>query len=95
MNAEISRNSFRNPGYVMFNFALQKAFDLPIKHMEKSNITLRADAQNVFNHNNVGPLQNNILDISVPGSPDDPWLDKSAARFDDNRIVRLWVKFIF
>jgi hypothetical protein len=95
MNAEIGRNSFRNPGYIMFNFALQKAFDLPIKHLEHSNITLRADAQNVFNHNNVGPLQNNVFDISVPGSDADPFLDKSAARFDDNRIIRLWAKFIF
>jgi hypothetical protein len=44
---------------------------------------------------NVGPPQNNTFDISVPGSADDPWLNKSAARFDDNRIVRLWAKFIF
>jgi outer membrane receptor protein involved in Fe transport len=95
MLQEIGRNSFRNPGYLMFNFALQKAFDLPIKHLEHSNITLRADAQNVFNHNNVGPLQNNIFDISVPATPDDPFLNKSAARFDDNRVIRLWAKFVF
>jgi outer membrane receptor protein involved in Fe transport len=95
VNAEINRNSFRNPGYVMFNFALQKAFDLPIKHLEHSNITLRADAQNVFNHNNVGPLGINIFSINVPGTDGDPFMNKDAARFDDNRIVRLWAKFIF
>ena len=95
MAQEIGRNSFRNPGYVMFNFALQKAFDLPIKHLEHSNITLRVDAQNVFNHNNVGPLDINIFDMNVPGTPDDPFMNKAAARFDDNRVMRLWAKFIF
>jgi outer membrane receptor protein involved in Fe transport len=95
MLQEIGRNSFRNPGYIMFNFAAQKAFDLPIKHLEHANITLRADAQNVFNHNNVGPLDNDIFDIQVPGTPLDSFQNKSAARFDDNRIVRLWAKFVF
>jgi hypothetical protein len=95
MLQEIGRNSFRNPGYIMFNFALQKAFDLQIKHLEHSNITLRADAQNVFNHNNVGPLDIDIFDIQVPGTAGDSFMNKPAARFDDNRILRLWAKFNF
>jgi len=95
MTQEIGRNSFRNPGYIMFNFALQKAFDMPVKHLENSSIVLRADAQNVFNHNNIGPLDNDIFDIQVPGTAGDSFENRANARFDDNRIVRLWAKFIF
>lgn len=90
---EIGRNSFRNPGYWNMNAALQKSFGLHIRKMESSSFVIRGEAQNLFNHNNVGPLQIDLLD-AAPG-PGDPYMNTSAARFDDNRSLRIWGKFVF
>jgi hypothetical protein len=93
MVSEIGRNSFRNPGYWNENWALQKSFRLHIPRMEASALQLRAEAQNVFNHNNVDVLDTDLLD-AAPG-PGDPFMNRNTARFDDNRQVRLWMKFVF
>jgi hypothetical protein len=95
MTMEVGRNSFRNPGFYRFDFAAQKSIALPFKHFENSALVLRADAQNVFNHNNVGVLDTNLFDMNVPGTAGNSFLDKPSARFDDNRIVRLWAKYVF
>jgi outer membrane receptor protein involved in Fe transport len=95
MTMEVGRNSFRNPGFYRFDFAAQKSIALPFKHFENSALVLRADAQNVFNHNNVGVLDTNLFDMNVPGTVGNSFLDKPSARFDDNRIVRLWAKYVF
>lgn len=93
MNKEIGRNSFQNPGFWNENWALQKGFGLHIHRMEDASIQLRAEAQNVFNHNNVGLVDTHLLD-AAPG-PGDPFLNKNAARFDDERQLRFWMKFVF
>jgi outer membrane receptor protein involved in Fe transport len=93
MSQEIGRNSFRNPGYWNMNAALQKSFALHIPRMENSALQIRGEAQNLFNHNNVGPLQIDLLD-AAPG-PGDPFMNTSAARFDDERQLRIWAKFVF
>lgn len=97
MAAEIGRNSFSGPGYYMFNFALQKGFKLPLPHLESSSLVLRAEAENVFNHNNVdaASMDLDIFDIQVPNTVGNSFLDKPSARFDDNRHLRLWVKYVF
>jgi outer membrane receptor protein involved in Fe transport len=91
--AEIGRNSFQNPGYWNENWALQKGFGLHIRRMENAALQLRGEAQNVFNHNNVGILDTHLLD-AAPG-PGDPFMNKNAARFDDERQLRVWMKFVF
>jgi hypothetical protein len=90
---EIGRNNFENPGYWGENWGLQKGFGLHIPKMENSAIQLRAEAQNVFNHNNVGVLDTDLLD-AAPGAGD-PYLNKNSARFDDERQLRFWMKFVF
>jgi len=91
--SEIGRNSYENPGNWNENWALQKGFGLHISRMENAAITLRAEAENVFNHNNVGVLQTDLLD-AAPGAGD-PYLNQNAARFDDERQLRFWMKFVF
>jgi hypothetical protein len=46
------RNSLRNPGYTNFNMALYKNF----KVNERASFEFRAEAYNVFNHTEWGPL---------------------------------------
>ena len=93
MAKEIGRNSFQNPGFWNENWALQKGFGLHIHRMEDASLVLRAEAQNVFNHNNVGILNTNLL-YAAPG-PGDPFMNKNAARSDDERQLRFWAKFVF
>ncbi|MDQ2841108.1 MAG: Plug and carboxypeptidase regulatory-like domain-containing protein [Acidobacteriota bacterium] len=52
-----SRNTFNNPGFWEWNLALHKQFPIPIS--EASNIEFRAEAFNVLNHPNWGPVNNN------------------------------------
>ena len=95
MMMEVGRNSFRNAGYYRFDMGLQKGIKVPIKHLEDASFVLRADAENVFNHNNVGALDLDMFDIQVPGTPGDAFMNRPSARFDDNRTIRLWGKFVF
>lgn len=90
---EIGRNSFQNPGYWGENWALQKSFGLHISRMENSAFQIRAEAQNVFNHNNIGILNTDLL-YAAPG-PGDPFMNRNDARFDDERQLRFWMKFVF
>jgi|HubBroStandDraft_6_1064221.scaffolds.fasta_scaffold08101_1 hypothetical protein len=46
------RNSLRNPGYTNFNMALYKNF----KVRERASFEFRAEAYNIFNHTEWGPL---------------------------------------
>jgi outer membrane receptor protein involved in Fe transport len=93
MTQEIGRNSFSNPGYWNENWALQKGFGLHLPKMENSAIQLRAEAQNVFNHNNMGVMDTDLLD-AAPGAGD-PYLNANSARYDDERQLRFWMKFVF
>jgi len=68
---------------------------VPTKFLENSSFVIRVDAQNLFNHNNVGVQDTNIFDMNVPGTPGDSFLSKEGFRFDDNRQIRLWGKFTF
>jgi outer membrane receptor protein involved in Fe transport len=90
---EIGRNSFENPGFWNMNWALQKSFNLHIPRLENSSFVFRGEAENVFNHNNVGPLLIDLL-YATPG-PGDPYMNRNSARFDDNRALRIWAKFVF
>lgn len=53
-----NRNAFSNPGFWEWNLALHKQF--PIR--EQSNIEFRAEAFNLLNHPNWGPVDSTPLD---------------------------------
>jgi hypothetical protein len=89
-SGNVSRDSYANPGLQFWNVAVQKDIPLHLKFLETGALQFRCEAQNVGNHNNVGPLDTNLIDL---GSG--PFLDKSNARETDNRQIRFWAKFNF
>ncbi len=54
-----NRNIFSNPGFWEWNLAIHKQFPIPIN--ERSNIEFRAEAFDLLNHANWGPVNSNPL----------------------------------
>jgi hypothetical protein len=96
LHKEIGRNSYANPGLQFHNIAVEKGFGLAYLHLERGTLNLRAEVNNIGNHNNVGPEDANVLNI---GSS--TYLDKSNAREgsgdsqSQGRQMILWAKFVF
>lgn len=88
---ELRKNSFSNPGTTTWNFAVEK--DVPVSrltHLEHGALQFRVEAENVFNHNDVGVLGTDLLTIGTPA-----YMNISAARDTRNRVLHLWAKFAF
>lgn len=101
LHQEIGRNSFSNPGTITTNIAVEKGFGTHYLHLDRGSLILRAEAQNIANHNDVGILDTNVRDI---GSAN--FLNRSNARIATNpsgtslpvpvgRALVLWGKFRF
>lgn len=86
LTREIGRNSFSNPGLAQHDIALEKGVGIK----EYGTFLLRAEVQNIANHNDVGILDNNVYDI---GSGN--FQNRQNARDDAGRTMVLWGKFIF
>ena len=100
LHQEIRRNSFSNPGSTTNNIALEKGFGTSYLHLDRGTFILRAEVQNIGNHNDVGILDTNVADIgsgnflnlknarqaSPPNIP-----SNNAA----GRSIVLWAKFTF
>jgi hypothetical protein len=87
---EIGRNNYLNPGSVFNDVALEKAIPTSFLRLERGSFVLRAEAQNIANHNNVGLLDVNLLDVGTPF-----FTNTAQARSADNRALRFWAKFVF
>ncbi len=83
LHQEIGRNSFVLPGTTTWNFALEKGFDVK----ERARFILRAEAQDVFNHDDrtVGNT-----DVANAGGA-----FLSPSRLSNQRVVVLWGKIEF
>ncbi len=101
LHQEIGRNSFSNPGTITTNIAVQKGFGTSYLHLDRGAFILRAEVQNVANHNDVGILDTNVADVGS-GS----FLNRSNGRVATNpsggsfpvpvgRSIVLWGKFTF
>lgn len=93
LHQEIGRNSFRNPYQQFHNVAVEKGFSTSFLHLDRGAFVLRAEAQDIANHNNIGPLNINLLAV---GTGD--FLNRINARVSnpaDGRVLRLWGKFTF
>jgi len=88
---EIGRNSYTNPGSTVWNVAAQKDIPVPWARLEGARFELRAEAQDVGNHNDVGPLDTNVLHIGSGNT----YLNPGNTRIDTARNVRFWAKFSF
>lgn len=87
---EVGRNSFENPGQSFWNIAAEKDIPVSFRHFEHGQFVLRAEGQNIGNHNNVSILDTNLLDVGTSN-----YLNKSNAREGTSQNFRLWAKFIF
>jgi outer membrane receptor protein involved in Fe transport len=87
LHQEIGRNSYQLPGTTTHNLALEKGFGLGAFHLERGRFILRAEAQNVFNHNDGAQPDTDTLDAGqsflTPG------------RQETNRTLVLWGKIQF
>lgn len=90
LTQEIGRNSFLNPGEMYNDLALEKAVPTSWLHLDRGQFILRAEAQNIANHNNVGLVDVNLLDVGTPS-----FQNTQQARESNNRAVRFWAKFVF
>jgi hypothetical protein len=88
LHNEIGRNSFSNPGRILTDIALEKGFEVP--KFERGRIILRAEAQNIANHNNL-----NILSTVVNNIGNGSFLNGQNAKLDAGRALILWGKFNF
>jgi len=50
----IGRGSIPLPGFWNWDFSVQRAFKMPVRHFEGQSLTLRGEAYNGFNHPNLG-----------------------------------------
>jgi hypothetical protein len=88
---EIGRNSYTNPGSTVWNVAAEKDIPAPWTHLESARFEIRAEAEDVGNHNDVGPLDTNVLHIGSGNT----YLNPGNTRISTARNVRFWAKFIF
>jgi outer membrane receptor protein involved in Fe transport len=87
---EVGRNSYLNPGTMYNDVALEKAVPTSLLHFDRGSLVFRAEAQNIGNHNNVGLVDNNLLDAGTPA-----FLNPAQARESNYRALRFWAKFVF
>jgi outer membrane receptor protein involved in Fe transport len=87
---EVGRNSFSNPGYQYWNIAAEKDVPTSWLHLDRGMLVFRVEAQNFTNHDNVGPLDVNLLDIGTPS-----YLNRQNAIEPNFRHLLLWAKFRF
>ena len=84
----IGRNSFSNPGYWNTDLAVEKGIGL--LHSDRVVFSLRAEASDIANHNNVGVLDTDVLDIGNGN-----YFNRQNALEDTNRQLILWGKVRF
>ncbi len=87
LSRAIGHNSFVGPGTTRNDIALEKGIGLSYLHFERGTLLLRAEGQNVFNHNDNGVGDTNVLDDGAG------FLD--TARVGSNRAIILWAKVQF
>ncbi|HEX3968974.1 MAG TPA: TonB-dependent receptor [Edaphobacter sp.] len=87
---EVGRNSFVNPNSQFWNIAVEKDVPSTWLHFERGMFVFRVEAQNFTNHNNIGPLDINLLDIGTTS-----YLNKQNAVEPTFRHLLLWAKFRF
>ena len=89
LHQAIGRNAFALPGTTQWNFAAEKGFDIK----ERARFIIRAEAQNVFNHNDLAIGDTDVLDAGAG------FLDTSRtaapAIGSNQRTLVLWGKIEF
>jgi hypothetical protein len=90
LSQEIGRNSYSNPGSMNNDLALEKGVGLSYLHLERGKLVLRAEVQNIANHNNIGYLDSRVTDIGTGN-----FLNRKNGLEDAGRQMFLWAKIQF
>jgi hypothetical protein len=90
LNQEVGRDTFLQPGYQQHDIALEKGIGLSYLKFERGQLTLRVEANDVGNHNNVAPLPVNPLLFGQLSQ-----LNPVIARTVSSRSLVLWAKVKF
>ena len=90
LSQEVGRDSYLQPGYQQHDIALEKGFGLAYLHFDQGQLTLRAEANDVGNHNNVAPL---AVDAALFGATSQ--LNPTIARTVSGRSLVLWATLKF
>ena len=87
---EVGRDSYLQPGYQQHDLALEKGIGLSYLKFDRGTLTLRAEANDIGNHNNVAPLN---VNVSLFGASSQ--LNPVISRTLSSRSLVLWalVKF--
>jgi outer membrane receptor protein involved in Fe transport len=93
LHSEVGRNSFLNPGSTTHNLALEKGFSVP--RFERGKFVFRAEATNIFNHNDRSYQDTDVLDFGAPDLYPTSLNTDNLARVDSQRTLVLWAKFVF
>ena len=82
--------ALRTPAFNSTTWRLEKGIGLSYLHLERGQLILRAEVQNIGNHNNIGPLDTTVNDIGNGN-----YLNRKNATEDPGRIMVLWAKIAF
>jgi hypothetical protein len=96
-SGDVRRNTYNEPGVQFWNLSVQKDIPAGFTHLEGASFQIRAEAQDVGNHNNVEPMDTNVLNAGLSS-----FLNPSQFRSNVNngslaqgRVMRFWAKFNF
>ncbi len=90
LSQEIGRNSYLQPGNTTNNLSLEKGFGF----RERGTFILRAEAQNIANHNDLIVGDTDVLDAGAGGFLQ-PSRSYSPSIGNNQRTLVLWAKFEF
>ena len=90
LHQEVGRDSFLQPGYQQHDLVVEKGIGLSYLHFEQGTLNLRAEANNVGNHNNVNPLG---VNVSLFGASSQ--LNPVVSRTGAGRSLVLWAVLKF
>lgn len=103
VSQEVGRNSYLTPGSMYNDIALEKAIPTSLLHLDRGKFIIRAEVQNLANHNNrnypwLSANDNDQnLDLLNVGTP--VFLNSSEARDNadaaGSRYIRFWAKYTF
>jgi outer membrane receptor protein involved in Fe transport len=85
---ELKRDSFENPGTILSDLALEKGFEVP--KFERGRFILRAEAQDIANHNNLS-----VLNTTPNNIGNGLFLNRKNSELNAGRVLILWGKFAF
>jgi hypothetical protein len=103
VSQEVGRNSFLTPGSMYNDIALEKAIPTSLLHLDRGQFVIRAEVENVANHNNLNypwlSSNDNYTNLDLLYAGTSTFLNRSGARDNTdaagNRSLRFWAKFTF